>query len=136
MAGQQPDAEAVAEGQPGDRLAAPSALEKIEADAAGLISATAVGISLITAERLRQVAVKGYDAEHDAEHANGELIHAAVAYATDAAGATEEHTSAWWPFVPAGFKPAPEPLDSLVKAGALIAAEIDRIVAEEARRNG
>lgn len=88
------------------------------------------GVAMIRAERLRQVAVEGYDAEQ----ADGDLIRAAVAYAKAAVGATEEHTTAWWPWAVADFKPGPKPLDSLVKAGALIAAEIDRIVAEGSHR--
>ena len=94
--------------------------------------AQALGVDLIRAERARQVAVEGYTPEHDAHHGDGDLIRAAVAYATAAVGATEEHTTKWWPWDRPGFKPGPEPLDSLVKAGALIAAEIDRIMATTA----
>jgi len=78
---------------------------------------------MIRAERLRQVAVKGYDEEHDARHAHGELTALAVHWIR----------AAGWPSP--GIDAAPRAaLDGLVKAGALIAAEIDRIVAEEARR--
>jgi hypothetical protein len=91
-----------------------------------------VGVAMIRAERLRQVAVEGYDEEHDAHHGDGDLIRAAVAYAIAAVGAAEEHTVRWWPWDRASFKPGPEPLDSLVKAGALIAAELDRIIADVA----
>jgi hypothetical protein len=112
MAGQQPDAGAVADGQPGDRLPVP-------------------GSAMITAERLRRIAVEGYTPEHDAEHRNGELARAAAAYAAAAAG-RELDACTLWPFILATFKTGPKPLDDLVKAGALIAAEIDRIVAEEA----
>jgi len=91
------------------------------------------GAAMIEAERLRQVAVEGYDAEHDRAHEPGTLAAAAAAYVLNATGDTD---GPWllWPFAPVGFKPGPKPLDSLVKAGALIAAEIDRIIAEEARR--
>lgn len=88
------------------------------------------GVAMIRAKRLRQVAIEGYDACHG----DGDLTRAAVAYATAAAGATGEHATGWWPWDRASFKPGPKPLDSLVKAGALIAAEIDRIIAEEGRR--
>lgn len=39
------------------------------------------GIELITAERLRQVAVEGWTPEHDDEHKRGELANAAACYA-------------------------------------------------------
>lgn len=86
------------------------------------------GVALIAAERARQVTAKGYTPEHDAHHGDGDLIRAAVAYATLAAGATEEHTAAWWPWDRSGFKPGDGRLRALVKAGALIAAEIDRLI--------
>jgi hypothetical protein len=106
--------------------------DPVIADAARLVQQTAVGLSLITAERLRQIAVEGYTPEHDAEHGGGELALAAAAYAL-AASCRQNQGAVWWPW-DSGYKPGPQPLDSLVKAGALIAAEIDRIVAEEARR--
>jgi hypothetical protein len=86
------------------------------------------GVALIAAERARQVTAEGYTPEHDAHHGDGDLIRAAVAYATAAVGATEEHTAAWWPWDRPGFKPGDGPLRALVKAGALIAAEIDRLI--------
>ena len=90
-----------------------------------------VGVAMIRAERLRQVAVEGYTPEHDARHRPDELAMAGAAYALDSAGCPLAAVDAW-PFTSASFKPGPKPLDSLVKAGALIAAEIDRIVATEA----
>ena len=113
-------------------------LTAIEAKAAQLVKDTYVGIALITAERLRQIAVEGYTAEHDAEHDGGQLARAAACYALYAGGIRTLPGTGLvgngWPWPDWNFKPGPEPLDSLVKAGALIAAEIDRIVAEEARR--
>lgn len=102
----------------------------------GPIPTTGPGAAMIRAERLRQVAVEGYDGEHDAEHDDGQLSRASLAYVLSAAG----FRMLALPF-DGGFKPGPKPLDDLVKAGALalaeadrIAAEIDRIVAEEAKR--
>lgn len=86
------------------------------------------GIALIAAERARQVAVEGYTPEHDADHGRSELALAAGAYVMHAAGIPGAR---FWPFAD-GWKPGPKPLDSLVKADALIVAEIDRIVAQEA----
>lgn len=41
------------------------------------------GVEMISAERERQVAVEGWSAEHDAEHAHEELVGAAICYATN-----------------------------------------------------
>lgn len=97
------------------------------------------GIAMIAEERARQVAVEGYTPEHDARHDGTQLARAAACYALHAAGVRQISIypvgSSWpWPWPAADFKPGSGPLDSLVKAGALIAAEIDRIVAEEAGR--
>lgn len=90
------------------------------------------GLALIRAERLRQVTVEGYTPEHDAEHGNGELAEAAVAYALAANG--DGAYREFWPFRLADFKPGSKPVESLAKAGAMCAAEIDRIVALEAAK--
>jgi len=83
------------------------------------------GAALIAAERRRQVSQEGYAPAHDREHAGAELSLAAAAYALAASGRWQQGL-AWWPF-DGGFKPAPEPLGNLVRAGALAAAEIDRL---------
>jgi hypothetical protein len=88
------------------------------------------GAALIAAERRRQVTEEGWTPEHDAQHRNGELIRAAAVYATDAA----DLIIGWWP---RGWEfKADSRVRMLAKAGALIAAEIDRLLAEaaEARR--
>jgi hypothetical protein len=76
------------------------------------------GVELIAAERERQKAVEGWTPEHDAQHTNGEMAVAAASYALG--------DSTLWPWSWAWYKPK-ERLDDLVRAGALIAAEIDRI---------
>jgi hypothetical protein len=86
------------------------------------------GIELIADERKRQIEVEGWTPEHDDEHINGELAHAAACYAypnrikrLDHVGWPEDWSLDW-------YKPTPENrIKELVKAGALIAAEIDRI---------
>jgi len=90
------------------------------------------GVALIAVERSRQVAAEGYTPEHDAEHGRGELALAATAYALAASGRCG-HALVWWPFG-GGFKPGIDPIASLVKAGALIAAELDRLLAKGAHR--
>ena len=80
-------------------------LTAIEAKAAQLVKDTYVGIALITAERLRQIAVEGYTAEHDAGHVQSELALAAAAYALAESGRANQGRI-WWPWVwEAGFKP-------------------------------
>lgn len=82
------------------------------------------GSSLIATERRRQLDVEGYLPEHDQGHQPGELTDAAVAYIWN-----DEPT---WPWRD-GFKPGESRIRRLVKAGALVAAEIDRLLAEEDR---
>lgn len=90
------------------------------------------GVTLIAAERYRQQNVKGWTAEHDNEHADNSLVYAAHAYLTETAGFAGESCGdrppPAWPWEPEAWKPSPDPVRNLVKAGALIAAEIDRLM--------
>lgn len=102
-----------------------------------IVDAPKEGVSLIAAERLRQVSAEGWTPEHDDEHAGGSLVEAAVAYARygDTPRFNREVNSnygppACWPWHPSWWKPASR-IRSLVKAGALIAAEIDRLIRAE-----
>ena len=101
------------------------------------------GIERIAAERQRQIELEGWTPEHDDQHDSGELAQAACVYATDPAtraaimltpdgeanvnipgsGYEPRHWpwDGWW-------KPEPnDRIKELAKAGALIAAEIDRL---------
>jgi len=114
------------------------------------------GIELIGVERQRQIEAEGWTPEHDDAHTDGSLALAAVCYATPirlyekyehAAGLSLDDP---WPDSwdlqwdkrltygscrrnPGHLPPDPrtyskaERIDLLVKAGALIAAEIDRL---------
>jgi hypothetical protein len=84
--------------------------------------ATANGAQLIQRERVRQIMEEGYGAETDAVYTGGELRQAAICYALG--------HSQFWPddWDPKMFKPTREPIRDLIKAGALIAAEIDRLL--------
>lgn len=82
------------------------------------------GIELITDERNRQVAKEGYSAEHDEAHDDNELVDAAGAYAC--ADDETEPVPFDWPWDHEAWKPS-DRIRNLVKAGALIAAEIDRL---------
>lgn len=93
------------------------------------------GAEMIAAERQRQMDVEGWTPDHDAEHGACEMAMAAVAYAIQAIDDTNGvHCTppavAWWPWESVWFKPT-DPIRSLVKAGALIAAEIDRLLNED-----
>lgn len=113
------------------------------------------GAALIASERLRHVSSEGWTVEHDDGHSCGELALAAVCYAAQASGTKVYIQTSYddgysfvdpWPWdedwdkrdardvceVDDDGLPTPEQLSShnircLVKAGALIAAEIDRL---------
>lgn len=80
----------------------------------------------IVAERERQVTTEGYTPEHDASMPPGELGRAGVCYAR---GALDEYVTSApppeWPWDVEWWKPKSHQRD-LIRAGALIAAEIDR----------
>nr|WP_295465288.1 hypothetical protein [Mesorhizobium sp.] len=87
------------------------------------------------AERQRQKTVEGWTPEHDDEHDDGELARAASAYALNAglpkrfetlARALRNEHGAIWPWHSDWWKPT-DPRRDLVKAGALILAEIERL---------
>jgi hypothetical protein len=92
------------------------------------------GIKLIADERKRQVESEGWTPEHDDQHYAGELAGAAISYASVAhsqasvgGGGETYGPSAEWQWDMAWWKPSDDPVQNLVKAGALIAAEIDRL---------
>lgn len=80
------------------------------------------GAALISHERARQQIEEGYGQTHDDDHELGELGYAAAAYAIEDGNL---FPSSWnrdhW-------KPSDDHVRNLEKAGALIAAEIDRIL--------
>ena len=103
------------------------------------------GIELIAEERQRQINIEGYSEQHDMQHGPRVLIQAASTY-LDAADLTlhskeYDFSDSWhetnepfywnevrrtWPFEQDTFKHTTDIRD-LVKAGALIAAAIDRL---------
>lgn len=92
------------------------------------------GARLIARERLRQISREGYTPEHDAEHNMGELVRAAISYAyTGMHGNANTQPDPEWPWDRESWKPSDDRIRSLVKAGALIAAEIDRVGLQIAR---
>lgn len=104
------------------------------------------GVDLIATERQRQIETEGWTPEHDDAHTLGELAVAGACYAL--LGTRWRDSQALgrslirgilWPWEARWFKPAQYPDDppfppsktldikNLVRAGALIAAEIDRL---------
>lgn len=91
-----------------------------------------IGVELIAAERHRQVEVEGWSAEHDDQHTGGAMATAAGCYAhlagqQAALGLGSMDVPSGWPWHPAWWKPSPDPARNLEKAGALVAAELDRL---------
>jgi hypothetical protein len=86
------------------------------------------GARLIAAERQRQIEGEGWTLEHDDIHDSGELVAASISYARLALGDDPDTVLEFtWPWGREWFKPSPNAIRNLVKAGALIAAEIDRL---------
>lgn len=86
------------------------------------------GADLIAAERNRQIDEEGWTAEHDSIHKAGELAMAAISYVAVSYLQTSQYADELWPFEPEWFTPDHHrTVPNLVKAGALIAAEIDRL---------
>lgn len=95
------------------------------------------GVEIIRAERRRHFDVEGWTPEHDDEHVNGEIALAAACYAWPSPRPLEVKKA--WPWELQDWKPElfgvgaddREKRESrirvLAKAGALIAAEIDRL---------
>ena len=77
------------------------------------------GIELIAKERQRQIEAEGWTPEHDDQHVHGELADAAACYV--------DGNPVGWPWDEKWWKPSSDPIRNLAKAGALIAAEIDRL---------
>lgn len=89
------------------------------------------GVALIAAERQRQIESEGWTPEHDDEHGDGEIAAAAACYASPAWSRMRSHQPPLlWPWDEQWWKPG-DRIRELVKAGALIAAEIDRLQRQE-----
>lgn len=84
------------------------------------------GIALITQERERQVSVEAWTPEHDDRHRLHELLDAARCYINETIH-PQVNPRPFWPWEMSWWKPSADPIRNLVKAGALIAAEIDRL---------
>jgi hypothetical protein len=92
-------------------------------------------IDEIAAERRRQIEAEGWTPEHDDEHDDGDLALAAACYAAgDEVRASEPPHPSLWPGHGDWWKPTDRRRD-LIKAGALLVAEIERLDRAEEPRN-
>lgn len=86
----------------------------------------------IKAERLAQISREGWTPEHDDTHDQGDFALAAAAYAVagstkdDSDGTAPALTRLLWPWTAAELKPH-DYRCNLLRAGALIAAELERV---------
>ena len=86
------------------------------------------GVDLIRKERQRQIVKEGWNAQHDDLHTEGELAKAAACYALNLGGRyASEAIGKHWPWEWKWWKPK-DRLSDLVRAGALVAGEIDRLL--------
>lgn len=100
------------------------------------VRATAsLAILAIAIERARQVEQEGWTEEHDDEHAGGELGNAAAAYLVLSSTSIDrpgDLIRTLWPWDWSWWKPK-DRRRNLVRAGALIVAEIERLDRLEAK---
>lgn len=81
------------------------------------------GAELIAEERFRQIGSEGWDCFHDDTHDKGQIARAAACYALADVALKRKPR---WPWARSWWKPK-DRIRNLVRAGALIAAEIDRL---------
>jgi hypothetical protein len=92
------------------------------------------GIERIATERKRQIKEEGFTAERDDQWSKGELTKAAVCYLYPGDELMPRWKKTFWPWDARWWKPSPEKrIRNLEKAGALIAAEIDRLLRLESK---
>ena len=107
------DAECTRAAETLERLATPTpAADAVRTDAA----------RDVLAERRRQVEIEGWTTACDDEHSAGQMARAAACYAA----INSKPVPSMWPWAPEWWKPRDD-RRNLVKAGALILAEIERI---------
>lgn len=94
----------------------------------------------VQAERRRQVEAKGFDANHDDMATRGQIARAAGCYALHAGGigtdwpdGIRNGSALFWPWDKEWWKPRTA-RDNLVRAGALVLAEIERLDRAAARQ--
>lgn len=103
--------------------------EALAGDAIALCRSFGSGVELLAIERQRQYEVEGHTDEQDDAWTDGQLAAAAQCYLINRQipPGMVPRTPHAWPFAADQWKPAKDPIRNLVKAGALIAAEIARL---------
>lgn len=100
------------------------------------------GGRLVMGERLRQVAEEGYTPGYDDRHDRGELRKAAICYigtvtqadiVSDIVLDDRYPHVVGWPWEPQSWNPSEDSIRNLVKAAALLVAEIDRLLRAQGR---
>lgn len=98
------------------------------------------GVSRILDERVRQKTDERFTDAHDDQHDRGQIAAAGACYAlvgalqsqfpasSDEAAKIQASQVGTWPWSPAWWKPSTDPVRNLEVAGALLAAEIDRLL--------
>lgn len=81
----------------------------------------------VLAERQRQISVEGWTPAHDDQYTLGQLASAAGCYAMFTQAYPPGDPVDFWPWARTWWKPSAGPRRNLVKAGALILAEIERL---------
>ncbi|MGS0976168.1 hypothetical protein [Burkholderia glumae] len=118
-----------------DAIAAVENARPVAPADAGEAAALTAAARDVLAERSRQME-EGYSFEHDDSHEDGEIALAAGCYAYNSGGVVwDSPVPSSFPWSPYWWKPT-TPRRDLVKAGALILAEIERIDRAEARTAG
>lgn len=89
----------------------------------------------VLAERRRQIESEGWTAEHDDANETGDMARAAACYAIVAADYPADDVAIlrFWPWLDTWWKPA-DRRRNLIKAGALVLAEIERLDRAAARK--
>lgn len=82
-------------------------------------------IGEIEAERYRQIYEEGHTFRHDDEHDQGELYRAAICYMTGTPNLGR--FAIQWPWEMSSWKPSTDRRKDLIKAAALLVAEIERL---------
>lgn len=98
------------------------------------------GLNLIAEERLRQIVEEGYTSEHDDRYRSDQLALAAACYCLPSSVRSSHNfvlrgttmRKSLWPWKDEYWKPSDDNrIRELVKAGALIAAEIDHLLRKQ-----
>lgn len=84
-------------------------------------------LSDVAVERLRQVHEEGFTAEHDDQYDSPQLACAAACYAAFTKAYPAGDPVEYWPWDKSWWKPSTDQRKNLVKAAALLIAEIERI---------